>query len=144
MADSHILSQKNNSLMKPASLLVVFYLLVAACGSNPSDDKEYSRAGAEGDARYLIDSVSDNHDCAISLGSVGNSLGLELGLDTVRHSASVFLSGEQCAGAIQELQDRGRAFSLEFAEIRTVEIPVEDDPNQILDLIHEIDPEIEN
>lgn len=130
--------------MNPASLLVVFSLLVAACVSNSYDDEEYSRTEAQGVAQDLINSVSDNYGCTISLNSVGDSLGLELGLDTLRYSASVFLNGEQCTGAIQELQDRGKEFQLSFVEIQTVEFPVEGDPNRNLDLIHEIDPEIEN
>ena len=126
--------------MKPASLFIAISLLVAACGSNPPDDEEYSRTEAQGVAEDLISSVSDNHDCTISLDAVGNSLGL----DTIRHSATVFLNGEQCAGAIQELQDRGREFQLGFVEIQTVETAVEDETNRISDLIHEIDPEIEH
>ena len=130
--------------MKSASLLIVSSLLAVACVTSSHDDEKLSRIQAQEVALNLINSVSDDYDCIISLNSVGDALGLELGLDSVRYSASVGLNGEQCTGALQELRSRGAAFQLGFVDIQSVELPVGDDPNQNLDLIHEINPEVEN
>ena len=130
--------------MKSASLLIFSSLLAAACVTSSHDDDELTRTQAQKVAADLIYSVSDSYDCTISLNSVGDALGLELGFDSVRYSASVWLNGEQCTGALQELRNRGAVFRLGFVEIQSVELPIEDDPRRNLDLIHEINPEAEN
>ena len=130
--------------MKSASLLVALSLFVAACVTNSRDDDELTRTQAQEVALDLINDVSDNYDCNISLNSVDDALGLALGIDTERYSASVGLNGEQCADALQELRNRGAAIRLGFGEIQSVELPVPDEggPKRNLVLIHEINPEV--
>lgn len=129
--------------MKLNSLLVALFLLAAGCAAGAPDD-EHSRDNAQEAVLDLIDVVSRSHHCDISLSSVSCYLGVDVGLDTYLHTASIEMNGEQCAAAIQELRDRGEDFRLAFVEIWSVEMRVEEDSTRNLDLIHEIDPRLEN
>ena len=124
-----------------SQLAAISVLLVGSMATSATPPKDlHSRTEAEQVAKELINAMSESYDCAVSFDSIKS----DLETDAVQYSVLVGLAGKECQPALQLLRAQGQAYNLRFGGIRDDDPGIAQSRRPNLDLIHEINPEIED
>ena len=122
------------------ALIMVFAIGVPKPGV--ADDDRLTREEAEEAVAELVEAVSADYDCKITVSSIKATPPSEGA--TGYYFVSFTASGLRCDQAHTALTDRGKSKGLVFLKSTRSKDKAEPSEEPILDLIHQIDPPVED